>query len=80
MKQPFALAGEHPSTDTVAVLVELLDLARSGQLIGVAYVGMFKRRHLQTGTTGEASRSPVFTVGAVRVLEESIIHHIVNSR
>lgn len=80
MKPPFSIAGENPSTDTVEVLSELLELARSGQLIGVAYVGMYKRRQLQTGTTGEASRSPVFAVGAVRVLEQTIIQHLASTQ
>lgn len=76
MKRPFSLAGEHPSSDTIEVLRELLGMAEHGQVIGIACVVMLKRRQLQTLTTGEASRSPVFTVGAVRVLEQSILNHV----
>jgi hypothetical protein len=76
MKPPFRIAVEYPSEDTVQALGELLALATNGDLIGIAFVAMYKRRRIQTGTTGEAARSPVFTVGAVRVLEQAVIHHI----
>jgi hypothetical protein len=76
MKPNLSVIGSPPATDTVQTLEYLLDLARRGELIGIAFVGMYKRRRIQTGTTGEASRSPVFTIGAVRVLEQSIIHHL----
>lgn len=76
MKRPFALARENPSSDTIEVLKELLEMAEHGQVIGIACVAMLKRKELQTMTTGEASRSPIFTVGAVRVLEQSILNHV----
>jgi hypothetical protein len=76
MKPPLSIIGDRPATDTVQTLEELLALARRGELIGIAFVGMYTRRRIQTGTTGEATRSPVFTIGAVRVLEQSIIHHL----
>lgn len=76
MKRPFSLAGDHPSSDTIEVLRDLLQMAEHGQVIGIACVAMLKRRQLQTIATGEASRSPIFALGATKVLEQSIINHI----
>jgi len=76
MKPPFRVIAENPSSDTMHVLMELMELAHKGELIGLAFVSLHKRRKVQTGATGEASRSPVFTIGAVRILEQNLLHHL----
>ena len=74
------LVGDNPSADTIEVLTELLELARSGALTGVAFVAMYKGRQIQTGTAGESSRNPVFTLGALRVMEDRIMSHLTGGR
>jgi hypothetical protein len=76
MKPPFRVVAENPSSDTAQVLSELMELAKTGELIGFAFVSLYRRRRVQTGATGEASRSPVFTLGAVRILEQNLLHHL----
>jgi len=78
MKRPFSFIGEQPSVDTVQVLSELLDQAKSGELIGVALVGLLKRRQFGTATTGEASRSLAFAIGTVRVLEQTLMTRLLD--
>jgi hypothetical protein len=58
--------------DTVEALEQLLDLARKGELIGVAFVGMLKRRKYFVDTAGEADRNPTFARGAVRALDDEL--------
>lgn len=56
------------STDTVQRLVELLDQAKRGELVGVAVGAIYKRSNFETFVTGEASRNPVFTMGVVALM------------
>lgn len=72
MKSPFKLHKEHISADTVAFLEDMLDMARRGELIGVAAVAMLKKREFITNTTGETARNPVFTRGMLRVLDDQL--------
>lgn len=65
MRPPFSLAGPLVNRDTVELLEELLSQARRGELLGIANVAIFKRRKFEITTTGEATRSPIFTSGAV---------------
>lgn len=78
MKPPFSLIADTISTDTEQALMQLLDLARRGELIGVAFAGMLKERRYFVNTAGEAHRNPTFARGLVAVLDDSLsnrIHH-----
>lgn len=72
MPAPFRLI-QHPgalSEDTVACLQELLFEAKQGQLIGVAFAAMYRRRKYIVDTTGEAYRNPTFARGMVDALHD----------
>lgn len=60
------------SQDTVQYLEELLAMARAGEVIGVAYVAMLKRRKYIANTAGEAHRNPTFTRGMLRALDDDL--------
>lgn len=67
-----------PSVDrgTVEFLEDLLEMARRGELIGVAAVAMLKKREFITNATGETSRNPVFARGMLRVLDDQLADRI----
>jgi hypothetical protein len=78
MKPPFRLITDTISTDTTAALEQLLDLARRGELIGIAFAGMLKQRRYFVNTAGTAHESPTFTRGMLATLDDSLsnrIHH-----
>lgn len=72
MKAPFKLVDDEISHDTVHCLEQLLELAKKGDLIGVALVAMLKRRNYITHATGETYRNPTFTRGMLRVLDDNL--------
>lgn len=67
-RRPFRLVPAEISHETVAALDELLDQARRGEVIGIAYAVMCKGRDYFVDTAGEAHRSPTFALGMVQVL------------
>lgn len=73
MKPPFTLVHAHPPEDVVEALEFLLEEAREGRLIGIAYGAIFKRRHYIVETAGEAHRNPLFALGIVHVLAGELI-------
>lgn len=72
--KPFTLAPSVAPADTVEALEQLLEAARSGQLIGLAFVAMLTRREYIVEATGEAARNPTFARGMVGALEDRISH------
>lgn len=71
-RPPFQLI-QHPgalSVDTVECLEELLDEARRGEVIGVAFAAMYRRRKYIVDTTGEAHRNPTFARGCIAALSD----------
>lgn len=71
-RPPFQLI-LHPatlSTDTVECLEHLLREARRGELIGVAFAAMYRRRKYFVETAGEAHRNPTFARGMVDALHD----------
>jgi len=72
MKPPFRLVPDTLSTDTEQALAQLLDLARRGELIGVAFAGMLKQRRFFVNTAGEAHRNPTFARGMVAALDDEL--------
>lgn len=72
MKPPFRLIPDTLSTDTEEALAQLLDLARRGELIGVAFAGMLKQRRYFVNTAGEAHRNPTFARGCVSALDDEL--------
>ncbi|MCW1959817.1 MAG: hypothetical protein KIH64_014985 [Mycobacterium sp.] len=71
-RSPFTLVRRDISTDTVECLQSLLQQAQAGDVIGIAYVAMLKERDYIADSTGEAHRSPTFTRGMLRALDDRL--------
>jgi hypothetical protein len=65
---------EYICRETELALNRLAELARNGQLIGVAFVGVLRGRRFTTGWVGEAGRDPVFTIGALDHLHDDLLN------
>ncbi len=72
MKPPFALIPDNVSTDTVECLRLLLQRAKSGEVIGLAYCAMLKQRAYIVNTAGVAHESPTFARGMVAALDDQL--------
>jgi hypothetical protein len=71
-RTPFTLVNSVTSSDTVACLRALLSEAERGEIVGVAYCAMFRRREYSVHICGEAARSPTFTRGMVAALDDHL--------
>lgn len=71
-RPPFALVADGVSTDTVECLELLLQRAKRGEVIGLAYCAMLHQRAFVVNTAGEAHRSPVFARGMVAALDDEL--------
>lgn len=71
-RPPFRLATDTLSHDTLEALRELLRLAETGEVVGIAFAAMFKRRQFIADTAGECHRNPVFARGMVAALDDCL--------
>lgn len=71
-KGPYSLEPDTLSSDTVECLAELLEQAKAGKVIGIAFSAILKRRNYWVNTAGEARRSPTFTRGMLRALDDQL--------
>lgn len=76
MKPPFTLAPEPISHDSVEALKALLHDAKQGDLIGIAFTAMYKKRSYVVNAAGEAHRNPTFSLGMVEVLNDYLLQQI----
>lgn len=76
MKQPFVLVPDNISTDTIECLHQLLHQAKKGELLGLAFAGMLRRRGYIVNTAGEAHRNPTFARGMVAALDDQLSERI----
>lgn len=76
MKAPYSLIDDAVSTHTIECLETLLDRARHGEVIGVAFAAMLRRRAYVVNTAGEAYRNPTFTRGMIAALDDQLSHRI----
>ena len=76
MKPPFTLIPDTVSTDTVECLRLLLARARRGEVIGLAFCAMLKKRQYIVNTAGIAHDSPTFARGMVAALDDSLSNRI----
>ena len=72
MKPPYILIPDTVSHDTVECLETLLDAAKQGEIIGVAFVAQLKQRGYIVNTAGEAHRNPTFARGMVAALDDQL--------
>lgn len=68
IRKPFEVVVKHVSNDTADALASLHEQARSGKVIGIAFVAMYNGRFFVTGSTGECDRNPVWALGMVDIL------------
>ena len=71
-RPPFVLVQDEISQDTIECLEQLLKHARSGELIGIAYGAMLKRRGYIVNSAGEAHRNPTFARGMLLALDDQL--------
>ena len=71
-RQPFALVPDAISHDTIACLKELLARAKAGEVLGIAYVAMLRRRQYIADAAGECHRNPTFARGMVQALDDEL--------
>jgi hypothetical protein len=50
----------------------LLEQAKSGEVIGLAFAAMYRRRRYTVSTCGEASRNPTFARGMIAALDDEL--------
>lgn len=67
------LVQPYKSQDTIEALESLLIEAKTGRLIGLAYVGLYPARAYAIDVAGEARAAPVFTHGLVALLAHELI-------
>lgn len=72
MKPPFALVPDSLSTDTIECLEQLLEHAKRGDLVGIAFAAMLKRRGYIVNSAGEAHRNPTFARGMIASLSDQL--------
>jgi hypothetical protein len=71
-KTHFRLVPDNISHDTVECLGQLLEQAKKGELVGLAYAGMLRRRAFIVDTAGMAYESPTFARGMVAALDDEL--------
>lgn len=76
MKQPFELVTDSISHDSVEALQMLLQQAKSGELIGVAFAAMYRKGSFVVNTAGEAHRSPTFARGMIAALDDHLMQRV----
>lgn len=77
MKPTFKFIDETISHDTIETLESLLDRAKRGEVLGIAYSVMNKKRNFNVDVTGELGRSPVFALGTLLVLMHCLLKRVV---
>ena len=73
MRQPFAFVDESLSHDTILALEVLLEKAKRGDIIGMAYAVMNRKRSYNVDSTGEMYRNATYALGTVVVLAYKLL-------
>lgn len=58
------------SPDCVEALTQLLDEARTGDVIGIGFIAVYKRREYIVNVAGELRRNPTLARGMVASLDD----------
>lgn len=72
MKRPVLIEPDALSRDTVECLEQLLERAKRGEIIGLAFAAMCRRRRYFLDTAGEAHRNPTFARGMIAALDDEL--------
>jgi hypothetical protein len=76
MKPPFTLMPDRISHDSVEALETLLSEAKRGDLIGLTFTAMYRKRNYVVNAAGEAHRNPTFALGMVEVLNDYLMQQV----
>lgn len=76
MKTTFSLLPNEGSADTIECLKALLRRAEQGEIVGVVYCAMLRRKSFTVNATGEAHRSPTFSRGMVAALDDYLAERV----
>lgn len=60
------------SSETIEALGMLIDQARSGDVVGIAFVALHATGEFSTGITGRARQRPVLTRGMLDELHDEL--------
>jgi hypothetical protein len=60
------------SDDTVECLTSLLARAKTGEVTGIAFAVILRRRRYTVNTCGAARKYPTFTRGMIRALDDEL--------
>lgn len=74
MRPPFRLVDSQLSDDVAEALKELY--AQRADIVGIAFVAMYRGRRYVVGTAGEATRNPTFTRGMIAALDDELAEMI----
>lgn len=77
-KSVFGLVDDNISHETVEALQTLLDKAKRGDIIGLAFTVMNKQRSYNANTAGELHRNMTFAVGTLLVLIARLLRQIIS--
>jgi hypothetical protein len=79
MKPPFRLIRfPRVSEDTVECLEAMLERARRGEIIGIAYAAMQSNRKFFYNSCGEAHRNPTFAAGMTQAMLHGLMRKVHN--
>jgi len=70
------LIPDHISHDTIEALEDLLHRARAGEITGVAFAAILRRKRYIVNTAGSAYRFPTFTRGMIRALDDELSRQV----
>lgn len=73
---PLTLIADNLSNDVTECCKQLLKEARAGRLTGLAFIGVVDNAGYVADTAGEAHRSPTWTRGALRALDDKLARRI----
>lgn len=68
----YVLVRDTVSTDTVEALEQLLTAAREGQIVGLVFGAMLRRRRYLVNCAGEACRDPTAARGIICALDDEL--------
>jgi hypothetical protein len=70
--RPYSLIPDSVSHETVAALEQLAERARAGEVLGVGFVAVLKRRRYIVNTAGDCRTDPTLTRGMVLALDDEL--------
>lgn len=69
---PYQLIRDHISRDTVEAAKQILEGAESGEILGITFGLMLKRRRFIVNVAGECARDPTFTRGMLCAMDDEL--------